>query len=77
MEQREAKSEVGIIAGIVIVIVVLLVGAVYFFNQRLEKQRQMEAAINQSSIGSDDVDAIAADADAMDTSSLGDGVDQL
>ena len=77
MEQREAKSEVGVIAGIVIVIVVLLVGAVYFFNQRLEKQRQIEAAMSQSSIGSDDVDAIAADAAAVDTNGLGDGVDKL
>jgi hypothetical protein len=45
MEPKNEKTEVGTIAGIIIVIIVLVIGAIYFFRQRIEKQQQIEAMI--------------------------------
>lgn len=76
--EPQGKSEVGTISGIIVVIVILLVGAVYFFNQGLDRQKQMESLNKQESIiASDDADSIASDTTAIDLSGLGEGVDQL
>jgi len=70
------QSSTGSSVGIVIVILILIVGGVYFFNQRIEKQKQMEQ-INASATNTDDVNSLQSDASSMNFDNLGNGVDQL
>lgn len=78
MEPKGEKNEVGAIAGIIIVIIVLLIGAVYFVNQRIEKQKEIQAMnAAQTQMASDNPDDIKTDASALDFTDLGAGVDTL
>ena len=80
-EQDKKLQDFGTIAGIVIVVIVLLVGAVYFFEQRIQKQQEINnlqtVQNNEVAGATDTVENIANDAAAVDTNSLGDGIDQL
>lgn len=82
MQKDGGNSEIGTVAGIIIVILVLVIGAVYFFKQRIEKQQQIEKTIQQvqtaeASSSDDTIESIKADAATIDTKDLGTGVDQL
>jgi uncharacterized protein HemX len=81
MQKDGGNSEIGTIAGIIIVILVLVIGAVYFFKQRIEKQQQIEKTIQQvqtaEASSSDEIQAIQRDAATVDTKDLGSGIDQL
>lgn len=39
MEKNKQKTDIGSIVGIIIVIIILMLGAFYVFNQRIEKQK--------------------------------------
>jgi len=70
------ENSVGSSVGIIIVILILIIGAIYFFGQRLQKQRNLE----QQNVAADtvqEVGAIQNDASSMNLDSLGTGVDQL
>jgi preprotein translocase subunit YajC len=47
MENNKQKSEVGTITGIILVVIILTIGALYFFNQRIEKQKEFQNYLNQ------------------------------
>ncbi len=78
MDYNGQNNEVGTIAGTLIIVALLLVGGVYFFGQRIEKQKEAQALQTQSqSSSSDDINSIKNDAAALDFSHLGDGVNNL
>ncbi|MFA6340622.1 MAG: hypothetical protein WCX27_00060 [Candidatus Paceibacterota bacterium] len=88
MKENNQDGEVGVVAGIVIVVIVLVVGAVYFFGQRLEKQKQIESLLNGSteisttssntiSTSSDDIGSLQKEASSVNFDDLGKGIDSL
>jgi len=46
MEQNKQKTDFGSIVGIILVTIILVIGAVYFFNQRIEKQKEFQKYLN-------------------------------
>jgi hypothetical protein len=42
MEQNRQKTDFGSNVGIILVTIILVIGAVYFFNQRIEKQKEFQ-----------------------------------
>jgi hypothetical protein len=79
MEQNK-QTDFGSMIGIIIVVIILLVGAFYFVEQRIEKSREFQASINQGEIAttsSDDVTDIEKDATSMNFDDLGSGIDNL
>ncbi len=45
--QNNQKNEIGTLSGILIVILMLVFGGIYFFGQRIEKQKEFQALQNQ------------------------------
>ncbi len=74
--QEQSKNGVGSMVGVVIVILVLIIGGIYFFNQRIEKQKQMGAASDDAALAQD-YNSLQSDASSMNFDNLGTGVDQL
>ncbi len=70
------KKEVGAVSGIIIIILVLLAGGFYIFNQRIEKQKQIEAQI-QNTENTQEANTLSSEANAMDFEDLDSGVDQV
>lgn len=71
-------EDLGAIIGIILVVIVLLVGAFYFINQRIEKSREFKAAMEQSSSTlSDEIVDIENTATSMNFDNLGNGIDNL
>ena len=48
MNEDTQKGELGVISGIIIVVLVLIAGAFYFYNQRLERQKQIQSLYGQT-----------------------------
>jgi ABC-type transporter Mla subunit MlaD len=76
MEENNAKGGVGALVGIIIVIVVLVAGAFYFYNQRMEKQRQLEDQTPIQLSESDEISDIEKDLSNVDFSDIEIGVDK-
>lgn len=79
MEKKEETNEIGTISGILIIVLMILLGGLYFFGQSIQKQKQYEALKQQmaSSSQSDDLNSIQKDAASLDFKNLGNGVDNL
>jgi len=79
MENNNKTGDFFTGTGIIIVILILVIGAVYFANQRIEKSKEFQATINQGEIAtsSDDVSSMEKDANAMNFDDLGSGIDNL
>ena len=75
--ENNKKTDFGTITGIIIVIIVLLVGALYFAQQRLEKQKEFQASLQNGSTSSDELTDIQKDANSMNFDDLGSGIDNL
>lgn len=77
--EQDKKGGFGTVVGITIIIIVLLVGALYFFQQRIEKSREFQNILNQGEIAttSDEISDIEKDINSMDLESLGSGIDNL
>ena len=77
MEQNK-QTDFGTIIGIIIVIIVLIIGAFYFAGQRIEKQKEFQASIQQGlSTTSDEITDIESTATSMNFDNLGTGIDNL
>lgn len=79
MEQDSSKS-IGPIIGIIIIILIMILGGLYFWGQRVERTRinQLEGGETSDALsalptqsGSDDVSSIEADLSAASFDSLG------
>lgn len=78
MEQDKQSSGFGEIIGIIIVVLILLIGGLYFAKQRIEKSREFQAAMEQGmSTTSDEILDIENSAASMNFDSLGTGIDTL
>jgi len=77
--ENNKTGNLGSMIGIIIVILVLITGAFYFVGQRIEKQKEFQATINQAQVSttSDDLSSIENDANSMNFDNLGDGIDKL
>jgi CHASE3 domain sensor protein len=81
MEQNKQTNDFGAMAGIIIVVIFLLVGAFYFGDQRIEQSKQFQASINEAvattSTSSDEISDIEKDVNSIDVNSLGTGINNL
>lgn len=82
MEKNEKIEDFGTMAGIIIVIIVLIIGAFYFVGQRIEKQKEFKNNMNLGEIAttsssSDEISSIEKDAKSMNFDNLGSGIDNL
>ncbi|MFH1607413.1 MAG: hypothetical protein ABIC91_08755 [Nanoarchaeota archaeon] len=76
--KNEQTNGFGTIMGIIIVVIVLIVGAFYFVGQRMEKQKEFQAAIQiEIATTSDEITDIESSANSMDFDDLGTGIDNL
>jgi len=82
MEINKKMEDLGTMAGIVIVIIILIMGAFYFVGQRIEKSKEFQESINRAEINtistsSDEISDIEKDINSMNFDDLGSGIDQL
>ncbi len=83
MENDNKKTDFGPMAGIIIVLAVLIIGAFYFAEQRIKKQKEFQDAINQAQIAtttatsSDEISDIENDINLLNIDSLGAEIDNL
>lgn len=82
MEKNKKIEDFGTMAGIIIVIIVLIIGAFYFVGQRIEKQKEFKNNMNLGEIAttsssSDEISSIEKDAKSMNFDNLGSGIDNL
>jgi uncharacterized protein YpmB len=77
MEGQNNKSDIGPIIGIIIVILMLVIGAFYFYNQRIEKQKEIAKANQQQVINEESLPTLENTANSMNFDKLGEGIDQL
>jgi uncharacterized protein HemX len=81
MENNQQSTSFGSILGIIIVITVLLIGGYYFVQQRIQKSAEFQSTLQEqmttTTPASDEISDIEKDANAIDTSSLGAGIDSL
>jgi uncharacterized protein HemX len=73
-EQNDSGN--GSVVGIVIVILILVIGGIYFFNQRIQKQNQMNAT-SSDTVSAQEYANLQSDASSMNFDNLGTGTDQL
>jgi uncharacterized protein HemX len=81
MENNQQSTNFGSIIGIIIVIIILFVGAYYFVQQRIQKSTEFQNTLQEqlatTTPASDEISDIEKDANAVDTSTLGSGIDNL
>ncbi len=70
------ENNIGSSVGIIIVILILVIGGIYFFGQRIQKQKELQ----QQNVATDttkEVTDVQSDASSMNFDNLGNGIDQL
>ena len=78
MERQKETEEFGAFTGIIIVVLLLLFGAFYFVKDRIDKQNEFRAMIEQNTLDmSDDIINIEYSATSMNFDGLGEGIDDL
>ena len=78
MKNKEETNEIGTVSGILIIVLMLVLGGMYFFQQDMQRQKQIEALRQQiASSSQDDLTSIQNDAASLDFKNLGNGVDNL
>lgn len=78
MENNQQSTNFGSIIGIILVVIVLIVGGIYFGQQRIQKSNEFKNTI-QEELGttSDEVIDLESEANSMNFDSLGDGIENL
>lgn len=78
MEGQENKNSIGTLIGIIIVILMLIIGAFYFYNQRIEKQKEIKKIVEQQQeLTVEDVASIENAVNSLKFDNLGEGIDQI
>ena len=77
MEGQNEKNNIGPLVGIIIVILMLVIGAFYFYNQSVEKQKEIKKITQQEQSQVDDVASLEATAKSLNFDKLGEGIDQI
>jgi len=71
------KGDIGSMIGTIVVIALLIIGAFYFFGQRIQKQKQIEANIAQTASSSDEISSLKSDVNSINVDGLGGDVNNL
>jgi preprotein translocase subunit YajC len=66
---EEQKNGIGALAGTIIVVIILIIGGFYFYGQRIEKQKQNQASVTETS-SSDEIDDIEKDINDLNFDNL-------
>ncbi|MBU6370660.1 MAG: hypothetical protein KGH93_01060 [Patescibacteria group bacterium] len=77
MSEEKETSDIMTTIGIIIVILVLVVGAFYFFKARIAKQNQIAALRASLASSSQDLNNIQNEATSLDFTNLDSGVKNL
>lgn len=77
MEEQKDKSNIGALIGIIIVILMLIIGAFYFYNQSVKKQKEIEIINEQNRAALEELKIFEKDLESMNIDSLGEGIDEL
>ncbi|MDD4803784.1 MAG: hypothetical protein PHN69_01290 [Candidatus Pacebacteria bacterium] len=77
MEEQNEKNNIGPLVGIIIVILMLVIGALYFYNQSVEKQKELTNIRQQEQIIEEDITSIENTANTLNFDELGEGIDQI
>ena len=82
MEGQNEKNNIGPLVGIIIVILMLVIGAFYFYNQSIQKQKEIQKITQQSQaeqtqVTNEDITSLDNDAKALNFDNLGEGIDKI
>jgi biopolymer transport protein ExbD len=78
MQEQDNKGNIGPLVGIIIVILMLVIGAFYFYNQSVEKQKEIQKITQQEQVtNEEDIVSIENDAKTLNFDDLGEGIDQI
>jgi len=77
MEEQNEKNNIGPLVGIIIVILMLVIGALYFYNQSVKKQKELTNIIQQEQVIEEDITSIENTANTLNFDELGEGIDQI
>lgn len=79
METNKQNGELGAMIGIIIVVIVLIVGGLYFGKQRIEKSKEFQNTLSEGQVlsNSDELTDIENDAAGMNFDALGSDINNL
>lgn len=77
MREQNDKNNVGTIVGIIIVILMLVIGAFYFYNEIIKRQKEIEKINKQNRAALEEITIFEEDLNSMEIDSLGKGIDEL
>ena len=78
MDNNQKSTNFGSIIGIIVVILVLIIGAFYFAQQRIQKSTEFQTTLEQElGTTSDEVADLENDVNSMDFDDLGKGIEDL
>ena len=66
MEANKKTEDFGAMIGTILVIIVLLFGAYYFAKQRIEKNKEFQATINQGEIATTSLSSLSDDLSGLE-----------
>ncbi len=79
MEKNKQNGELGAMIGIIIVVIILIIGGLYFAKQRMEKSRQFQKTLNEGQVltTSDEVTDLESDVESLNFDGLGADIENL
>lgn len=78
MEQNKQLNDFGAKIGIIIVIILLLIGAFYFVDQRIKQSNEYKTSLQEAlSTSTDQISDIENDANSLNVDNLGTDINNL
>lgn len=77
MGEQNDKNSIGTVIGIIIVIFMLIIGAFYFYNEIIKRQKEIEKINKQNRAALEEITIFEEDLNSMEIDSLGKGIDEL
>ena len=77
MGEQNDKNNIGTVAGIIIVILMLIIGAFYFYNEIIKRQKEIEKINEQNRAALEEITIFEEDLNSIEIDNLGKGIDEL
>jgi uncharacterized protein YxeA len=77
MGEQNDKNSIGTVIGIIIVIFMLIIGAFYFYNEIIKRQKEIEKINEQNKAALEEITIFEKDLNSIEIDSLGKGIDEL
>jgi len=77
MKEQNNKNNIGTILGIIIVILILIIGAFYFYNESMKRQIEIKKINEQNRAALEEITIFEKDLNSIEMNNLGEGIDEL